>query len=60
MGNDGIDGAAIMETVNVKLPVDMRDKLAMLAKDNERTFAAEVRVAIRQHLQTYGRGGKGK
>jgi predicted DNA-binding protein len=38
------------ETVNVKLPVVMRDQMMSLAKSNERTFAAEVRIAIREHL----------
>lgn len=41
-----------METVNVKLDTDTRDELTKLAKSNERTFAAEVRIAIREHLRT--------
>jgi predicted DNA-binding protein len=49
--SDGIDGVTIMETVNVKIPVDMRDRMNVLARDNDRTFAAEVRIAIREHLQ---------
>jgi predicted DNA-binding protein len=42
------------ETVNVKLPVSLREQMVSLAKSNERTFAAEVRIAIRRHLQTEG------
>ena len=45
-----------METVNVKLPVALRDQMVKLATANERTFAAEVRVAIRAHVTTSERG----
>ena len=46
-----------METVNVKLPVELREQMVKLANTNERTFAAEVRVAIREHV-TKTKGNK--
>jgi predicted DNA-binding protein len=42
------------ETVNIKLPITMREELRKLAAANERTFAAEARIAIKAHLQTKG------
>jgi len=35
----------------VRLPPDLRDKMSALAAANERTLAAEVRVAVRQYLE---------
>lgn len=39
-----------METVNVKVDKAVREQLSKLAAANDRTFAAEVRIAIREHL----------
>jgi hypothetical protein len=39
-----------METFNMKLPVALRRRLIALAKQNERTAAAEARIAVREHL----------
>jgi hypothetical protein len=33
------------------MTADMRDKLVALAAKNDRTLSAEVRVALRQHLE---------
>ena len=43
-----------METVSIKFPAEMRDRLKTLARSNERTFAAEVRVACSHHLDSNG------
>lgn len=40
-----------METVNVKLPIELREQMVKLANAHERTFAAEVRVAIRDYVK---------
>lgn len=45
-----------METVNVKIPPTMREQMTTLAKANERTLAAEIRIAIREHLLTSNKG----
>lgn len=38
----------------VRIPASMRDSLEALAKRNDRSQAAETRIALRQHLQTNG------
>ena len=35
----------------VRLPPELRDKMSALAVENERTLAAEVRIAVRQYLE---------
>ena len=39
------------EVVQVRMPVDMLDRLREMARENERTIAAEVRMAIRGYLK---------
>ena len=43
-----------MAVVNVKIPVEHREQMNSLARENDRTFAAEVRIAIRTYLQSNG------
>ena len=37
--------------VTVRMPTSMRDDLRELAKRNDRTLAAEIRLAIRERLE---------
>lgn len=39
-----------MTSFNVKIQEDVRDQLKQVADSQERTLAAEVRIAIREHL----------
>jgi predicted DNA-binding protein len=36
---------------NIRLKPEMHERLSTLAKKNERTIAAEIRMAVRQHLE---------
>lgn len=38
----------------IRLPQSIREKLDVLAKKNERSAAAEARIAIRRHLAGIG------
>ena len=40
------------ESFNVRLTVEQIATLRTIAKQNERTAAAEIRLAVRRHLQT--------
>lgn len=40
-----------MITFNVKIDEEQRDLLRALADSQERTMAAEVRLAIREHIE---------
>ena len=37
--------------LTIRLPRSLRDELYVRAQDRERTLAAEIRVAIRAHLE---------
>lgn len=36
--------------VGAGLPLDEYERLKQLAKDNERSIAAEIRIAVRKHV----------
>ena len=41
----------------VRMPQDLRNKVQKMAADQERTLAAEVRMALRTHVQTAAAAG---
>jgi hypothetical protein len=47
------------ERTSVLLPVNVRDQLIAKAKENERSLAAEIRLAIRAHLNLDAENGDG-
>ena len=49
-----ISGKQIPSTVTVLVDEELREQIATLARANERSVGAEVRVAIREHLKRTG------
>lgn len=45
------DTAAEHDTLSLRLPAQLLQRLAELARDNERSVSAEARLALRQHLE---------
>lgn len=43
---------------NTAMPADLHDDLRVVAERNERTIAAEVRMAIREHVQRELKAGR--
>lgn len=41
--------------VTAKAPVDLVDRLRQIAEDNDRSFSAEVRRAMRDYIDAYER-----
>lgn len=52
---DREDGDADMESVSVKIPRDWRSEIRRYARQQERTSAAVIRIAIRNHLDSLGK-----
>lgn len=50
MGNRSADTNETHQK-NLRLPKDLHDEVADLAKRNERSIEAEIRVALRQHVE---------
>jgi hypothetical protein len=44
----GTDGNVL---ISVQIPTELREELLQLALENERTFSAEVRLAMKAHVQ---------
>lgn len=44
-----------MAFLTSQVPKDMKDRLQALADKNERNLSAQLRVAIREHLDKYER-----
>jgi hypothetical protein len=44
------DDVTQMKIVGAQVPADLADQFAEVAKANERTVSAELRVAIRAHI----------
>ena len=41
--------------VSIELPVELIEQLKVIAKNSERSFSAEVRIAITQYLERQAR-----
>jgi hypothetical protein len=39
-----------IETVGLQMPADIAEEIRTLAKANERSLSAEIRIAIKAHL----------
>jgi predicted DNA-binding protein len=43
--------ATTSDTINVRLPRELVDKLRELAERHDRSLSAELRVAVRRHIE---------